>query len=369
MKDSPKGSSQILGWGCALLFIISLPFGLLLFNAGRVLYDPPLMKEILTEITIESDLVPAGLSWYSTIRARERYVSGQAEAWVDEPNLVDLIEFIEFSGWRTIRWEVLTNDILTDWVSTSVDDVYAWIDSDQPVPEIVLDLTKFRQRVASDHGLQAIMIAYQALPPCTEEQINDFKGRLASASAGTEVLYNLCSFPDPWYEDQFLNYLDSLEDLAANTPSTINLIGQLPRTMDIPSAGAETIKQPLRFSRQIVWAALVTPAVFLILLASLVVRSWGDIGRWLGVPLAIGGTFTALPALFHRSIVIRMLSLSTINKIPPIVQNEVTEAILRFAKEIFEPMLWASLVILPISLVLILIGSLVESRGESAREG
>lgn len=350
----------------ALLFIVGMLLAILAFDVGRVVFNPPLVKRVLSEIVTESDLIPAALAWFSESRAAHRYDSGQAEAWVGEPDVAQLIMFMGVDDWRRIRWEVLPDEILVEWVSVTVDGVYDWIDSDDRVPEIVWNLQPLIRLIDSQHGVTSITIAYEALPPCSEGQITNFKNRLAAAPAGTEVLYNLCQFPDPWYEDQFGDYIESLEDLAANVPATFALTGELARTTDTEGVGPETLKTQLRLIRKWMKLApllLIIPLVFILILA---VRSLNGLGLWWGIPLTLGSLLTLLLALVYRLIVIAVLSVGPLSETPPLIREEAIAGILRLAGEVFRPMLWQSLVILILGLALILAGSLAKTGNDKA---
>jgi len=349
-----------------LLFIVGMLLAILAFDVGRVVFNPPLVKGVLSEIVTESDLIPAALAWFSESRANQRYASGQAEAWVGEPDVAQLIMFMDVNDWSSIRWEVLPDEILIEWVSVTVDGVYDWIDSNDRVPEIVWNLRPLIRLIDSEHGVTSITIAYEALPPCNQEQITDFKNRLSAAPAGTKVLYNLCQFPDPWHEDQFSDYIESLEDLAANVPTTFALTGELARVADTEGVGAKTIKIQLRLIRKWMHLApllLVIPLVFILILA---VRSLNGLGLWWGIPLTLGSLLTLLLTFIYRPIVVAVLSAVPLSETPPLIRDEAIAGIFRLAVEVFKPMLWQSLVILILGLALILAGSLVKTENDKA---
>ncbi len=358
--------ARLIAFLFASLFIVGMLLAILAFDVGRVVFNPPLVKSVLSEIVTESDLIPAALAWFSESRADQRYASGQAEAWVGEPDVTQLIMFMDVDDWRRIRWEVLPDEILVEWVSVTVDGVYDWIDSDDRVPDIVWNLQPLIRLIDSQHGVTSITIAYGAMPPCNEAQITDFKNRLAAAPAGTEVLYNLCQFPDPWYEDQFSDYIESLEDLVANVPTTFALTGELARATDTEGVGPEAIKTQLVLIRKWMNLApllLIIPLVFILILA---VRSLNGLGRWWGIPLTLGSLLTLLLAFVYRPLTVAVLSAGPLSETPPLIREESIVGILRLAVEVFKPMLWQSLVVLILGLALILVGSLVKPENDEA---
>lgn len=358
-----------LAFLCVILLVMALPLALLGFDVGRVIFNPPLLTRVTTEIVTESDLIPAALAWYSQSRAEQRYASGQAAAGDDEPDVALLMDFMTIEDWRVIRWEVLTNEILADWVSVTIAGVYDWIDSEEAVPQITWSMKALIERVNSEHGTNAITVAYAALPPCSQAQIEDFESRLAAVPAGQEVLYNLCEFPDPWREDQFGDYVESLDDLVSAIPDHFGLTDELARVEDTEGAGIETIKAQLRFIRLAMKLAPVVPLVLFFLILAFAVRSLKGLGRWEGIPLLLGGLIALAAALTYRPLFTMLLSSTFLSEVPELVKAEAIAAVLRLAAEAFRPMMWQALALTALGLALLVIGALsrpkaVETQGD-----
>ncbi|MEA2008913.1 MAG: hypothetical protein U9O54_07310, partial [Chloroflexota bacterium] len=234
MNTTLKVIARIFAFIFAVLLVVAIPVAIISYDAGRVIFNPPLVKRVTTDVVTESDLIPVALKWFSEGRAEERYEEDEAQAWVDEPNIIQLMAHLDTEDWRDIREEILPDPILAEWVSVSVDGTYEWIDNDERVPQITWDMQPLVERVDSEHGTEAIMIAYESLKPCKDEQIADFENRLAAVPAGTEVLYNLCQFPGTCAEDiesygcdQVNDYAASLRDLVQNVPSKLELTKEL----------------------------------------------------------------------------------------------------------------------------------------------
>ncbi len=347
---------------CAFLLALALPLALLGFDVGRVIFNPPLLTRVTTEIVTESDLIPAALSWYSQSRAEQRYASGEAAAWEGEPDVTMLMDFMTLEDWRVIRWEALTNEILADWVSVTIEGFYEWIDSEDAVPQITWSMKALIERVDSEHGTNAITVAYAALPPCTTEQIENFKTRLAAVPAGTQVLYNLCEFPDPWREDQFGDYVQSLEDLVTAIPEHFALTDELARAEDTEGAGVEIIKAQLRAIRLAMKLAPLAPLALFLLILAFAVRSLKGLGRWEGIPLLVGGLIALALSLTYRPLITMLLSWTFLSEVPDLVKGEAIAGVLRLAAEAFRPMMWQALAITALGLVLLVIGALARPR-------
>lgn len=363
MKNFIKWVAAALSVVLALLVVLILPISVFSFDLGRVVFNQALVTEVVTDVVTQSELIPLGLSWFSETEAEVRYESGDATAWVGEPDVLMLISFMSLDDWRKIRDEVLPNDILSAWVETTVDAVYQWIDSTDDVPQVSWSMEAFIDRVNSEHGVNAITVAYAALPPCSEAQVADFKSRLAAAPPGTDVLYNLCQFPDPWRKDQFEDYIASLEDLVDEIPGEFDLTDALASTEDTAEgAGAAEIKAQLRMLRRLMPWAPVVPLILLGLIAALVVRSLRGLGLWWGIPLILGSLLVLIAGVLYKSVLTLVVSASVLSEVPPAVMKEATQVIGQLAEPVFRPMLWQGAIVLAIGVVLLIAGVLKQQK-------
>ncbi len=333
-----SGLLKALAIVCVVLLIITLPLALLAWDLGRVVFNPPLVNQIVTDEVVNSELIPLALAWFSKDVAYERAAEGVAMTGISEPDIVALISYLEQPEWSQIKQEVLPPEILAAWTSTTVDGVYAWVDNTDRVPQIVWAMEPFKARVNSEHGVNSITIAYNKLPTCLPAEIEDFKTRLAAAPAGTKVLYNLCQFPEPWHTDQFQQYVDSLTNVVENVPPQFALTQELAQTNDQQGVGPEALKTQLRQIRFWMNIAWLIPLVLLILIAALAVRSPETLARWWGLPLLVGGLAALLPLFVYRWLITSLLASGPLSETPPLIVTEVTRSILRLAGHVFQPM-------------------------------
>jgi hypothetical protein len=348
-----------------LLFVFSLPLALLMFNVGRVLFDAPLVKRVVTREVTESDLIATTLRWFAQRRAQERVMTGEAQTAITEPDTLKALQFPTLDHWRQIKGIVLPNRFLENWVSVTLDGLYAWIDTKDPLPNVILDLKPWKAYNRSQYGYQAIQIVYNSLPPCTQADIDDFLKRLAAAAPGQEVLYNLytpCMFPDPWRPDQNQDYLNERDRIIDTAPDFFALPQELARVEKESGVGAENIKQQIRLLRTLAQWSIAVPSLLLILLVLLVWRSRFDLARWFGVPMLAGGILTLLPTLVYQLIVNAALTAGPMSEVPREVQTEFARAFGVLLAEVFSPMLLQSAVILLVGLVITAAGLLVKPK-------
>ncbi|MEW5718987.1 MAG: hypothetical protein AB1817_10200 [Chloroflexota bacterium] len=342
-----------------LFFVVTLPIALLMFNVGRVIFDKALVKQVVAREVTESNLIPVTLRWFAQRRAQERVMTGEAKTAISEPDTLKALQFPTVEHWRQIRAEAMPNQFLTIWVSVTLDSVYAWLDTKDPLPNVILDLKPWKDYNRSAHGHQAIQIVYSTLPPCQQADIDDFLKRLNAAPPGQEILYNLytpCMFPDPWRPDQNQDYLNERDKIIDTAPNFFALTQELARVEKESGVGAANIKQQILLFRTLAQWSILGPILILLLLVLLAWRSRFDFARWLGAPILVGGVLSLLPTLIYQPIVNAVLTAGPMSEVPREVQTEFTRAFGVLLAEIFNPMLLQSAVILLIGLAIAAIG-------------
>ncbi|MBL7163689.1 MAG: hypothetical protein ISS57_13905 [Anaerolineales bacterium] len=363
-----KITGKIIAFLILLILLIALPVSILAYDVGSVVFDQVLVKGVLTEIVTESDLISVALQWFSVRRAEQRYGAGEAIAWEDEPDILDLLSFVDVTEWSTIREQVLPNDILEEWTSIAVDGTYEWIDSEDRVPDISWNTKTFKERVHSEYGVNAIQVIYDAMSPCSEDEISDFKTRLAAAPPGTDVLYNLCQFLDAFGEDQKSDYHESLIQVVEEIPDTFALSEELARTQDTQGIGPEIIKAQLLMVRLLMRLAPLIPVVLLLLLLAFAVRSLAELGRWWGIPVMLGGALLLVLSLIYRATLIGVLTVGPLSEVPPLVREEAISALMILADEVFHPLMWQSIIVVVLGLILIVAGAVVRPKPAAVAE-
>jgi hypothetical protein len=357
-EQRPGGLARFLSIVLAVLIALVVPLSLLAWDIYRTVFNPPLMKTVLTDIVTNSDLIPVALEWYANVRAEVRAETTTAIPWVDEPDIIELLAILDLDDWRAERFEVLPNEILTPWVHLTVDGTYAWIDSTYRNPQIVWPMQPLKDRVNSEHGHNAIQIVYDALEPCVPEQIADLQARLAAAPQGKEVPYNLCAFPEPWTEDQFNDYHDSLLDVVAQIPPQFHLTGELEAVEDVDGVGPETLKGQLRLTRTIGRYAPLAALALLLIAALWAIKRWRSFGRRWGIGLLIGGLALLAVSLLYATLIITLLGRGPLSEAPPLVLSEAAVGVIRVGREIFRPALIQAIIVCVVAVVSIVLASM-----------
>ena len=341
----------------SIILIVTTVLTVLGYDIWRIAFDPTLVKGMLTDEFVDSPLIPRVLENLSQRRAQQRIESGESLSGVSEPDIMLLISFLDFDDWTEMRQLIVTDEFITYLVSDSVDSFYNWLDSSNPSPSFIWDMGDLKDNLTGQAGMDAIMVAYCAMPECTDEEIADFEARLAAMPPGVEILYNLCQFPDPYAEDQIGDYVNALVDVSQNVPEVYDFTRMLGGEQ---SAGfmmaAKVLLRAFRTLGPFLWAV---PLVVLILMSAIDVRSWGDAGKWVGIPLllsgglVIGGTYSSqaamLSALYNRFG----------ENISPLLQTELKRSFFALSGYVFQPMLIQGVIIAGVGLVLIVLGAVL----------
>lgn len=344
--------TRFLAFISALLFILILPLSLLSFNVGRVLFNRPLLKTVITDSVTDSDLVPNALAWFT-----EEVSAGLPLTEVAQQDLAAVLLSLTQEGWTAIRAEVLSDDILAGWTSSIVDGFYDWLDSDDPLPHFSLDMQSFKARINSDFGLRAIEIAYNALPICGNEQVDEFKTMLASVVPGLNVYYPPCQFPDEYKTDQLTDYLNSLTDIVNLIPDRYELALQ-----QAPNAGEgwASLKSFLLIFRTTYWMGTLLAILLWIIIALLVIRTPRGLARWGGIPLALAGIATILLSWLSGALISAFLISGPLQTAPPLLREEILQAVSRLLQEMFSPMMIQGLVVLLLGgLMTVIVGGMM----------
>jgi hypothetical protein len=359
--DAPEKDKKSSGWSTALAIILAVLFvffaviGLIGFNVWRVLFNPALVKQTLTTEVVSSELVPASLEVFSEWRAEQRVANSESLSGVNEPDIVLLISYLKAEDWRQIKQLLVTDDFVTHLISVSVDGLYAWLDSNDLWPAINWDMTPLKTHMAGQEGIDAIMIAYSALPVCGEAEISDLKQRMSKVPPGVEVLYNLCQFPDPWHEDQVGDYVDALKGVNDNIPVLFNFSEELGRSSSDQTMNLASLKSQLRLVRFVAQAGWVIALLLLALILAIKVRSRRSLGQFVGIPLVISGGLAVLIAVGGQTAIIQVVAKSLQAATSDFARQEIGNSIRHLTSLFFQPLLIQGIILAVVGIVLIMV--------------
>ena len=349
----------------SILFVISLLLTVSGFDLYRVMFDSTRVKDLLFSEIRETNLVPAVLENFSLKRANERIATGEALSGVSEPDIPLLLSFMQMEDWIRIRDLLLEDEFVSHLVSVSVDGTYAWIDSKDLIPQIVWRMDPLKEALVGEPGRQSIMVGYDSLPQCTEEQMADFTARLAASPPGVEVLYNLCAFPPPWEDDQIDDYTNALIDVNNNIPIEYSFSSMLENNQVVSTKSVALLKSLLkgiRFFGQWGWVVTLLLLGLIILVTR---RSFKRMCGWIGVPLVVSGGVLLVQYLLSKGLIYQWLMGLILSQTSDMVRQEVAASLTRLAAEVNRPLLLQLLIILILGIGLLVLRKVVKGKQES----
>ena len=342
-EPATRGQKRAFASALAILLALSIPISLLAFNLNRVFFDPARIKALLTEQAIHSDLVPATMEWFSESRAPDQEPSDFDN--LEELKAADLVPYINRSSWRAISDEMLTDEFVTGAIATTVDGAYSWIEGEDSVPDMVLDLEPLKSRAQGDHGLNAAVLIFDNLPTCTEDQIAAVAAPNTSDPTSMPIPAVLCKLPDPWLEPQITGFVSAFAAAISEIPSPFEFGDELSKVSGESGLDLEQLKRQIRLPRTLGTLSILLTLVSLLSIAALFFRTPWFLGYWIGIPTAAGGAIALLWALLGGPLVVRALSGGALSQLTEAMRVSVLRLIEGALAQVFGPMAIQALVI------------------------
>ena len=192
MKPSGKFISAIAVF-FFVIAIFALPIGLFLRNLGGLLFDSENMKSFVSN-TVDTNFV-ADLA--SDV-VRERLLEG-AES--DEPVSVFVqrsLQELDEAAWSQIVTRFAPPEFIVSTTDLLVDAYVEWLDSESPLPAVVIDLAPWKDNLKSRPD-ELVAIVLKSLLPCTAEELGSQLLEGLSNETGLPGLIPLCNPPEPFY--------------------------------------------------------------------------------------------------------------------------------------------------------------------------
>lgn len=152
-------------------------------------------------------------------------------------------------------------------------------------------------------------------------------------------------------------------------PQELSLSGDQPYSQDMDDIAA--MKEWIRLARALSRSSWLLPIALLGLIMALAVRSWGELGRWWGIPLLIGGVLTLLLAVLVTAMgeVLLTSQLSDLKREAEAVYGLLMVIIGSLKDVIIGSLLFHAALVSGIGLVLLVGGWLINRRTSSLPPG
>lgn len=278
-------TGHVIALALAAGMVLSLPFALAARDLGAVLFSRERVHSILQSRLIESGVLNRIL--VDTLFSGEAIQGGddwypRAVKHLSEPERQELLQMLIPSGW------------VEQQISNLSLSLFNWLESDQSVPDLDLDLQPIKARLLGESLDQAVEIFIDSWPSCSPEEVERLRLALEE---GRELPSFVCEPPEPLRA--------SLVDLATRalakeTQSIPDRVSPLAQSavdhQQMNSTKATLIR--LRTLLSVMW---MLPAAALGLIMALKIRNGPDLGRWWGLPIFFAGTAALLLNLILRA--------------------------------------------------------------------
>ncbi|MEJ2607171.1 MAG: hypothetical protein P8Z41_10910 [Anaerolineales bacterium] len=183
-------SMRILAAICALIFIVTLPFGLLAFFSSNVIFSPEELSSTLSESLIASGVLRRSI----TEMLSEMEFGDDFE---DDTEVRQALSDLSADEWDRIIDLLLPDAWMENQLKGAVMSIHTWLDDDRLTPGIEIDLRPIKARMQGESMLEVIDLIVDSWPTCTQEQVD--RMQQASVEAGHPVIL-YCEPPElsPW---------------------------------------------------------------------------------------------------------------------------------------------------------------------------
>jgi hypothetical protein len=274
--------AQLVAGGLALLFVVVTPPTLVARGIASQVFSADILKQELTDRLVNSGALRQAV-------VRRLLPSGDATAGIDFLGMLTANLSQEELG------RITTIAVPDDWVSGQIDGLvdalFAWLDGDQLVPQIQVDVEPIKRNLVGA-GTEAILDdIVDSWPDCSLEQLAQLE---LAFEQGGDMPMLFCQPPEPIRSVLIGFAADLFRAQARLLPARLELAEQVP-----PSAAADLlrVKRTMRAIRLGGNWSFAVPIILLGLIVTAVVRSWGALARWWGLPLLVAGVLTVALAI------------------------------------------------------------------------
>jgi hypothetical protein len=279
----------------AALLILSLPLSLLAHNSLRVFFSPEEVGEVIGNFIFDK----SGM--------REQFVNQIFSSnWFETlgSGYDSALRFLSTEDREEISRLLFPQGWLRGQLSRFLSTLFEWVESEKPVPGFSVDMSILKAHLRGGAARQIIEIVVDSWPDCTLPQELRLKNVLNVGSAADA---QLCRPQDSDLQSRLVDLVDqNLMRRLSEMPEVIQLTDE-----EGLGSGASSLNEFKRSLKGLLlllrWARLL-PGLLTGLLIALAVRSWIDLGRWWGLPLAIGGMATLLTVLVIQGVIPNILT-------------------------------------------------------------
>jgi hypothetical protein len=276
-----------------ILFVLVFPLTLLARNTGQLLFRPETIKVVIKDRLLDPRFVGnlARQASQSLFSGGASAQNAQAEGASAENQLVlAALEQLSEDDWAAIASLIAPEEVISPAVDGMVDAYADWLDSDEALPQLNLDLQAIKANMVQNAPL-VMGIVMSALPECTLE---DLAAQALESLTGGEEGLALCRPPEPLYSAMLSNADSAVGGILAAAPDRIDLT----RVQGFePPPELVALKENLNRTRLVLnWTWLAVAALGALAVA-MAARTLPQALKWSGWPLLLAGLGTLMLGL------------------------------------------------------------------------
>jgi len=269
----------------ALVLVLALPLSLGAHDLGRVLSSPATIADLVVAKVVDSGVLRRLVS--------QRMLSGElfGQEGDQGSDFRQAMSYLEPAEVDAIVEILLPPNWAGDQITASLESLNAWLDNDQAMPDLMIDVRPLRDGLLSGGAERLVEIIVDSWPACSVDQVNQMN-EAAARTGEAPVLY--CEPPEPYRSSLTRIATDGLTEQIRGMPARVALAGDTGLGAVADPAQVMAFKETIRMARMLAEWGWILPLSLLGVIMALVVRSWRGLARWWGIPLLAGGLLSFL---------------------------------------------------------------------------
>jgi hypothetical protein len=305
---------KLLAALCAVLFVMSSVFVLLLFNIERKAFSSETYKQAFVDQGLYQR-IPALLASMLTTSIAENQ------------NAIPLLRALTVTNWQTSITTLLPPEELKALSDNALDSTFDYLNG--KTDSAVISLVPVKTHLVGESGLQVVRQFLSLQPQCTTEQLT----QMALGLLGGQIA--LCNPPEeaiglmaPFIQGQLQVMTSLIPDQLAFIPGTSS------NTPNDPRLKLNAVRSAIKLTPFI-------PVLFLFGIAVFAVRTLREWLIWWGWPILITGAMSVFTALVGSPLIGWILQLLIQNQgkifIPSILATSIGETTSAVARQMLAP--------------------------------
>jgi hypothetical protein len=367
-----RACSRVMAFLMVLLFLLSAPVSLIMWNVDNYLLAPdPYLQALEDEDfamrlpSIAAEQIYYSLTYNPCLEDPQNCEGGEGalfEEGAAEGGPPSYLKELSVEQWRSILSTLLEPGWLEAQAETLLTDLFQNLAPGRSPKPIVISLEELKANLAGQQGVTLVEELLAAQPPCSAAQLLE----LAVMDFSQPDLERLLSCnPPPEVVVLVMPEIKAALDTAAGElPSeiTIDAFDKLFDTSGTEGPGGSVLMR----ARLLMRISPFFPLTLMLLIGLLAVRSLRDLGWWIGLPLFLTGASTAAVGWFAAGVVDWAVQRFVVPVLPgmlsPLSSDFILSLVLRVGRLMADRVAFQAAVLVVLGAGMLVIGLLVRPK-------